>query len=242
MKREMLKIDHVKKLQNDIYAMTLLGDFSEVNAPGQFINIHIDGFYLRRPISICCYNDTSLTILFKTVGEGTEKLSRMTKGDSVDVLYPLGNGFDITKSGKNPLLVGGGIGVPPLYGLAEAMVEKGIIPQVVMGFNSSEDLILEEKFKAIGINPIVTTVDGSVGTKGFVTDAMKELDYDYIYTCGPEPMLKAVYDIAPDGQFSFEARMACGFGACMGCSCETKYGSKRICKDGPVLYKEEIVW
>lgn len=242
MKREMLKIDHVKKLQNDIYAMTLLGDFSEVNAPGQFINIHIDGFYLRRPISICCYNDTSLTILFKSVGEGTEKLSRMTKGDSVDVLYPLGNGFDITKSGKKPLLVGGGIGVPPLYGLAEAMVEKGIIPQVVMGFNSSEDLILEEKFKAIGINPIVTTVDGSVGTKGFVTDAMKELDYDYIYTCGPEPMLKAVYDIAPDGQFSFEARMACGFGACMGCSCETKYGSKRICKDGPVLYKEEIVW
>ncbi len=242
MKREMLKIDHVKKLQNDIYAMTLLGDFSEVNAPGQFINIHIDGFYLRRPISICCYNDTSLTILFKTVGEGTEKLSRMTKGDSVDVLYLLGNGFDITKSGKKPLLVGGGIGVPPLYGLAEAMVEKGIIPQVVMGFNSSEDLILEEKFKAIGINPIVTTVDGSVGTKGFVTDAMKELDYDYIYTCGPEPMLKAVYDIAPDGQFSFEARMACGFGACMGCSCETKYGSKRICKDGPVLYKEEIVW
>ena len=242
MKREMLKIDHIKQLQSDIFAMTLLGDFSEVKAPGQFINIHIDGFYLRRPISIYCYDNNSLTIIFKTVGEGTKKLATMKKGEKADVLYPLGNGFDISKGGKKPVLVGGGIGVPPLYGLAEAMVEQGIHPQVVMGFNSKDDLILEDEFKAIGITPVITTADGSVGTKGFVTDAMKNLDFDYVYTCGPEPMLKAVYDMAPDGQFSFEARMACGFGACMGCSCETKYGAKRICKDGPVLYKEEIIW
>lgn len=242
MKREMLKIDHVKQLQSDIFAMTLLGDFTEVKAPGQFINIQVDGFYLRRPISIYCYDNNSLTIIFKTVGEGTAKLAKMQKGEMVDVLYALGNGFDISKGGKKPLLVGGGIGVPPLYGLAEAMVEQGITPQVVMGFNSKDDLILVEEFKSIGITPVVTTVDGSVGTKGFVTDAMKDLDYDYIYTCGPEPMLKAVYNMTPDGQFSFEARMACGFGACMGCSCETKYGPKRICKDGPVLYKEEIIW
>ena len=176
------------------------------------------------------------------VGEGTKALAEMQRGEFLDVLMPLGNGFDTTKGGKQPLLVGGGIGVPPLYGLAENLVDRGIIPQVVTGFNGRDDIILTKEFQVLGIEPVITTVDGSAGIKGFVTDAMQAMTFDYVYTCGPEPMLKAVYDAAPDGQFSFEARMACGFGACMGCTCETKYGYKRICKDGPVLYKEEIKW
>lgn len=242
MKRQLLKVDCVKEIAKEIYSMTLTGDCSEVTAPGQFINIHLDGFYLRRPISICSYETDSITILFKVVGEGTRALAKAEKGQCFDVLMPLGNGFDILKSGRKPLLAGGGIGMPPLYGLARALVQKGVTPQVVMGFNTHEDIILTEEFRALGITPVIATADGSAGVKGFVTDAMKDLDFDYIYTCGPEPMLKAVYDKAPAGQFSFEARMACGFGACMGCTCETKYGYKRICKDGPVLYKEEIKW
>lgn len=242
MKRQLLKIDHLKKIQDGIYAMTLTGDCSEISAPGQFINIKLDGFYLRRPISIYSFGPDFLTIIFKVVGEGTKALSQMRKGGILDVLMPLGNGFDTAKGGRQPLLVGGGIGVPPLYGLAENLVDNGIMPKVITGFNGKADIILSKEFQVLGIKPIITTVDGSVGIKGFVTDAMKDLDFDYVYTCGPEPMLKAVYDAAPDGQFSFEARMACGFGACMGCTCETKYGYKRICKDGPVLYKEDIKW
>ena len=174
--------------------------------------------------------------------QGTKALAESAAGDELDVLMPLGNGFDTGCRRENPLLVGGGIGVPPLYGLACELVDKGIIPKVVIGFNTANDLILAEDFRELGIEPVITTADGSSGIRGFVTDAMKNLEFDYVYTCGPEPMLKAVYDLAPDGQFSFEARMACGFGACMGCTCETKYGYKRICKDGPILYKEEIKW
>lgn len=242
MKRQTLKIDSITEIQSGIFAMNLGGDCSEVNAPGQFINIHVDGFYLRRPISIYSYGEDYVTIVFKVVGQGTKALSEMKPGDELDVLLPLGNGFDPTKGGEKPLLIGGGIGVPPMYGLAKDFINRGIIPQVIMGFNSEKDVILLHQFELLGIKPIVTTVDGSMGIKGFVTDAMKDLDYDYVYTCGPEPMLKAISDVAPDGQFSFEARMACGFGACMGCTCETKYGYKRICKDGPVLFKEEIIW
>lgn len=242
MKRQLLKVDHIKEMQKGIFVMTLTGDCSEVSAPGQFVNISLDGFYLRRPISIYSYDETFITIIFKVVGEGTKTLAKAKKGDTFDVLMPLGNGFDTAKGGSKPLLVGGGIGVPPLYGLAEAMVVQGVTPQVVIGFNHASDIILVEEFRALGIDPVITTADGSVGVKGFVTDAMKTMDFDYVYTCGPEPMLKAVYDCTPDGQFSFEARMACGFGVCMGCTCETKYGYKRICKDGPVLYKEEIKW
>ena len=169
-------------------------------------------------------------------------MAKMRPGEKLDVLMPLGNGFDTEKCGEKPLLAGGGIGVPPLYGLARALVKKQIRPKVVLGFNTREDVILTEAFRNLGLEPIIATADGSEGVRGFVTDAMKDLDFDYLYTCGPEPMLKAVWQSAPDGQFSFEARMACGFGACMGCSCETKYGYKRICKDGPVLFKEEIKW
>ena len=242
MLRQILKVDSIHKLQESIYIMTLEGDCSKISAPGQFINIAIDGFYLRRPISIYSCGLDYVTIVFKTVGQGTKVLAKAKRGDEIDVLLPLGNGFDIEKCPSKPLLVGGGIGVPPLFGLAEELLDRGITPQVVVGFNSSKEMILINEFNAIGISPIVTTVDGSFGTRGFVTDAMDALDYDYVYSCGPEPMLKAVYEKAPDGQFSFEARMACGFGACMGCSCETKYGNKRICKDGPVLFKEEIIW
>ncbi|MGF6376910.1 dihydroorotate dehydrogenase electron transfer subunit [Clostridiales Family XIII bacterium PM5-7] len=242
MNRQMLKVKTVKELKPNIYAMILEGDCAEISAPGQFVNIKLDGFYLRRPISICAYDENHITIVYKVVGEGTKALSRMHPGDALDVLLPLGNGFDVTRSKDAPILVGGGIGTPPLYGLAKALLANGKKPQVILGYNSEEELILLDAFRTIGIEPIITTVDGSVGIRGFVTDAMKDLNFDYVYTCGPEAMLKAVYDYAPDGQFSFEARMACGFGACMGCTCETKYGYKRICKDGPVLEKEEIKW
>ncbi len=242
MKRQILKVNNSRELQPGIFIMTLDGDCSEISAPGQFINIRLDGFYLRRPISIYSYDTGFVTIIFKVVGQGTKALAEAERGDTFDVLMPLGNGFDLSKGASKPLLVGGGIGVPPLYGLAEAMVTAGTVPQVVMGFNSEKEIILTDEFRALGIEPVITTADGSAGIRGFVTDAMKDLEFDYVYTCGPEPMLKAVYDLAPDGQFSFEARMACGFGACMGCTCETKYGYKRICKDGPILYKEEIKW
>jgi 2-polyprenylphenol hydroxylase and related flavodoxin oxidoreductases len=222
--------------------MYLTGDCHEVSAPGQFINIKLDGCYLRRPISICDYDDGHISIVFRVVGTGTQKLSKVKRGDLLDVLMPLGNGFDISADCNYPVLVAGGIGFPPIFNLAKRMTEKGLNPKVIIGFNSAADVIPLEKFNEISIYPIITTIDGSVGEKGLVTDALDKEDFDYVFACGPEPMLKAVWDISPDGQFSFEARMACGFGACMGCSCKTKYGYKRICKDGPVLYREEIIW
>lgn len=242
MKRQYLVIESIRRLKNDVYYMTFTGDCHEVSAPGQFINIKVGGFYLRRPISICDYDIGHISIAFKVVGAGTQKMALAEKGDLVDVLMPLGNGFDVSKGGRNPILVAGGIGVPPIYCLAKDMVGRGEKPRVICGFNNADDVLPMTKFNEIGIDPTITTMDGSVGMKGLVTDAMYDEQYDYVYACGPEPMLKAVWSLAPDGQFSFEARMACGFGACMGCSCKTKYGSKRICKDGPVLYREEIIW
>lgn len=229
-------------LTNDVYKMVLDGDTRYITAPGQFINIRLDGKFLRRPISVCDYDDKSITIIYKIVGEGTEQLSKLESGEVLDVLTGLGNGYDITKSTK-PLLIGGGVGVPPMYNLAKALLADGQKPTVVLGFNTKSEIFYEDEFKALGCNTLVTTVDGSYGIKGFVTDAMTDLDYDYFYTCGPLPMFKAVYNsTSTSGQFSFEERMGCGFGACMGCSCKTKYGNKRICKDGPVLVKEEIIW
>ena len=229
-------------LTNDVYKMVLDGDTRYITAPGQFINIRLDGKFLRRPISVCDYDDKSITIIYKIVGEGTEQLSKLESGEVLDVLTGLGNGYDITKSTK-PLLIGGGVGVPPMYNLAKALLADGQKPTVVLGFNTKSEIFYEDEFKALGCNTLVTTVDGSYGIKGFVTDAMTDLDYDYFYTCGPLPMFKAVYNAtSTSGQFSFEERMGCGFGACMGCSCKTKYGNKRICKDGPVLVKEEIIW
>ena len=223
--------------------MTLLGDTSDITKPGQFVNIKLDGLFLRRPISVNDVEGDKLTLIYKVVGKGTEQMSNMVCGETLDILTGLGNGYDISKSGKSPLLIGGGVGVPPLYMLAKRLIEKGEDVSVILGFNTKDEIFYEDEFKALGAKVYVTTVDGSYGIKGFVTTAMEALDYTYTYTCGPEPMLKAVYKMSKtSGEYSFEERMGCGFGACMGCSCKTLYGNKRICKDGPVLLKEEIIW
>ena len=223
--------------------MVLEGDTSHITAPGQFINIKLDGKFLRRPISVCDYDGNTVTIIYKVVGGGTELLSTYEKGKSLDILTGLGNGYNTSKSGNTPLLIGGGVGVPPMYNLAKNLISEGKSVSVILGFNSSDDVFYEEEFKKLGATVTVTTADGTKGIRGFVTDAMADVDYSYFYTCGPEVMFKAIEKIAKtSGQYSFEERMGCGFGACMGCSCKTKYGNKRICKDGPVLEREEIIW
>jgi len=242
MNQQILIITSNRPLTASVYEMKLAGDMSAFTRPGQFVNIRLDGFYLRRPISVCNIDGNELTILYKVVGHGTEAMSRLTEDARLDVLCGLGNGYDLSKSGDNPVLLGGGVGIPPLYLLARQLVAKGARPSVVLGFNRADEVFYEEEFRALGIPVTVATADGSYGTKGFVTDALPET-YSYFYTCGPEPMLKAVYrKTVTSGQFSFEARMGCGFGACMGCSCKTVTGYKRICREGPVLEKEEILW
>ena len=232
-----------EKIASNTYLSVLEGDTSHITASGQFVNIKLDGFYLRRPISVCNVEGNQLTIIYKAVGKGTEKMAFTDIGEKWLVLTGLGNGYDLSKSGDKPLLIGGGAGVPPMYYLARKLVAEGKQPTVILGFGKSDEVFFKEEFEALGLTVLVTTVDGSYGIRGFVTDAMQDLDYTYFYTCGPEPMLKAVYDkTATGGQFSFEERMGCGFGACMGCTCKTKYGNKRICRDGPVLEKEEIIW
>ena len=243
MKQSIFEISSNKKLAENTYEMVLVGDCSDITKPGQFVNIKLDGFFLRRPISVCNSENDTLTIIYKVVGQGTEVMAQMVKGDKLDILTGLGNGYDIGKSGDKPLLVGGGAGVPPMYMLAIELIAQGKMPTVVLGFNKKDEVFYEEEFKKLGVETIVTTADGSYGVKGFVTDAIKDIDYTYFFTCGPEPMLKALYnETKTSGQMSFEARMGCGFGACMGCTCETLYGNKRICKDGPVLEKEEVKW
>lgn len=232
-----------KQLTDNIFEMVLIGDTTSITAPGQFINIKLDGFYLRRPISICDYDDNSITIIYKVVGDGTEVMSKMNSGEKLDVLCGLGNGFDTSKSLDKPVLIGGGVGVPPMYNLCKKLIAEGKIVTVILGFNKKDEIFYENDFRKLGADVKVTTVDGSYGIKGFVTDALKDTDYSYFYTCGPMPMFKAIESTAvTSGQYSFEERMGCGFGACMGCSCKTKYGNKRICKDGPVLVREEIIW
>lgn len=243
MKQETFKIVSNKALTSNVYKMSLLGDTDEITAPGQFVNIKIDGLFLRRPISVCDVYGNTLTLVYKVVGAGTKAMSEMGAGDELDMLVGLGNGYDLELAGERPLLVGGGVGVPPMLYLAKELKFKGANPIVVMGFNTADEVFLEDDFKSRGFETYVTTVDGSYGIKGFVTDAIAELDYTYFYTCGPEPMLKALYSATKtSGEFSFEERMGCGFGACMGCSCKTITGNKRICKEGPVLKKEEILW
>jgi dihydroorotate dehydrogenase electron transfer subunit len=222
--------------------MVLSGDTSAVTNCGQFVNIQLSGMFLRRPISVCDYDETTLTIIYKVVGKGTEAMSGMKPGEKLDILTGLGNGYDISLSGDHPVLLGGGVGVPPMYNLAKKLIAEGKKVSVILGFNTQSEIFYENEFKALGCEVTVTTVDGSYGTKGFVTDALPE-NYTYFYTCGPEPMLKAVYKAtSTSGQMSFEERMGCGFGACMGCSCKTLTGYKRICKEGPVMKKEEILW
>ena len=243
MKRGIFTITSNIALTSDVYKMTLEGDCSAVTNSGQFVNILIDGLYLRRPISVCDCEGNTLTLIYKVVGKGTEKMSAMKEGDTLDILSGLGNGYDLSKAGKKAILLGGGVGVPPLYMLAKKLIEQKVEVEVVLGFNKASEIFYQSEFEKLGAKVTVTTVDGSYGVRGFVTTVMENADYDYFYTCGPEPMLKAVCKTAKtSGQLSFEERMGCGFGACMGCSCKTLTGNKRICKEGPVLTKEEIIW
>ena len=243
-KRDMYTVLENKKIAKDVFLMVLEGDTQYITAPGQFINILVEGFYLRRPISICDWDDKTITIIYKVVGKGTEAMAEMLPGKKLDILTGLGNGFTAKEDSIKPLVIGGGVGAPPMYGVAKHLVAKGAKPTVILGFTSKDDVFYEEEFKALGCDVYVTTNDGSYGTKGFVTDVIKNLKgYDYFYTCGPLPMLKAVAMATEcSGQLSFEERMGCGFGGCMGCSCKTLTGNKRICTEGPVLLKEEIIW
>ncbi len=243
MKQSLFKITENRPLTKDVYLMRLEGDTSDITKPGQFVNIKLDGLFLRRPISVNDCENNILTLIYKVVGKGTKQMSTMTEG-YLDILTGLGNGYDTSLSGGSPLLVGGGVGVPPLYMLAKKLIAEGKKVSIILGFNTESEVFFEKEFTELGCDVTVTTVDGSHGIKGFVTNALYLYpDASYFYTCGPEPMLKALYNASSlDGQFSFEERMGCGFGACMGCSCKTLYGNKRICKDGPVLKKEEIIW
>ncbi len=242
MKEGILTISENRPLTEAVWSMELTGDLSAVTAPGQFVNIALEGHYLRRPVSVCDMEGDRLTLLYKVVGEGTAQMSRMKSGEKLDVLTGLGNGYNLSKSGPCPVLLGGGVGIPPLFLLAKRLLAQGKRPSAVLGFNTRSEIFYESEFRNLGIDVAVTTADGSCGVRGFVTDALPD-QYSYFYTCGPEPMLKAVYRATvTDGQFSFEERMGCGFGACMGCSCKTVTGYKRICRDGPVLEKGEILW
>ena len=242
MKQGLFTVVENVALTDTVYRMRLAGDTSAVTASGQFVNLLLEGKFLRRPISVCDCEDGVLTLVYKVVGKGTEQMSRMENGTVVDILTGLGNGYDLTVSGDKPLLLGGGVGVPPMYMLAKQLIAEGKDVTVILGFNKADEIFYEMEFRALGANVIVATADGSYGIKGFVTDALPE-DYTYFYTCGPEPMLKAVWKATKtSGQMSFEERMGCGFGACMGCSCKTLTGYKRICREGPVMRKEEILW
>ena len=242
MKQSIFTITENTALTKDVMRMVLSGDTSAITAPGQFVNIRLEGKFLRRPISVCTYDAETLTIIYKVVGKGTAQMQTMVPGETLDILTGLGNGYDLTCAGDAPLLIGGGVGVPPMYHLARELVALGKTVNVILGFNTASEVFYEEEFKALGCTVTVTTVDGSHGIKGFVTNALPE-NYTHFYTCGPEPMLKAVHKATTtSGQMSFEERMGCGFGACMGCSCKTLTGYKRICKEGPVMRKEEIAW
>ena len=242
MQQSFFTVDENVQIAKKVYKMTLLDDTSAITAPGQFVNLKLDGSFLRRPISVCDRADGMLTIVYKVVGGGTEKMAAYEKGTRLDILTGLGNGYDTSLSGEAPLLLGGGVGVPPLYLLCKELIKQGKRPTVILGFNTKEEVFYEKEFEALGAAVTVTTVDGSYGQQGFVTDALPS-HYTHFYTCGPEPMLKAVHRATEtDGQLSFEERMGCGFGACMGCSCKTLTGYKRICKEGPVMRKGEILW
>ena len=232
-----------RPLTDLVWTMKLRAHTKSITAPGQFVNLKLDGLYLRRPISICDWDDSTITLIYKVVGEGTEQMTTLEPGRTVDTLVGLGNGYNLDQSGNSPVCIGGGVGVPPMYGLTKRLLAQGKDVTVILGFNTKEEIFYEGEFKALGAKVLVATADGSYGTKGFVTDVLKDLSYTYFYTCGPMPMFRAIEKTAlTSGQYSFEERMGCGFGACMGCTCKTKYGNKRICREGPVLEKEEIIW
>ena len=241
MKQVIFEIRSNEALTREVYRMVLTGDTSAITAPGQFVEIALPGKFLRRPISVCDWTENTLTLIYKVVGQGTEQMASLPGGTKLDILTGLGNGYDLTKSGDNPVLVGGGVGVPPLYALCKALLLQGKKPSVVLGFNKESEIFLFDEFRALGVPTFIATADGSVGTKGFVTDVLNTLDYSYFYSCGPMPMFRAMEQVVKaSGQYSFEERMGCGFGACMGCSIQTKSGAKRVCKDGPVFIREEV--
>ena len=241
MKQVIFEILSNEALTRDVYRMVLSGDTSAITAPGQFVEIALPGKFLRRPISVCDWAENSLTLIYKVVGHGTEQMAALPAGTRLDVLTGLGNGYDTTLSGENPVLVGGGVGVPPLYALCKKLIAEGKKPSVILGFNKESEIFLKQEFEALGIPTHIATADGSCGTKGFVTDVLKTMDYSYFYSCGPMPMFRAMEAVVTtSGQYSFEERMGCGFGACMGCSMQTKSGAKRVCKDGPVFLREEV--
>ena len=243
MKQTVLTVQSNQPIAKNVWRMTLSGDLANVCRPGQFVNLKLDGFYLRRPISVCDKQGDRLTLIYKTVGDGTRALSGYGEGKEIDCLTGLGNGYDTAPSGVSPLLVGGGVGVPPLFWLAKTLIAEGKRVSAILGFNTQDEVFYENEFRALGAEVTVTTADGSYGKRGFVTDALAGLDYTYVYACGPEPMLRALYRATKvDGQFSFERRMGCGFGACMGCTCKTITGNKRICREGPVLKRGDILW
>ncbi|MEG0090461.1 MAG: dihydroorotate dehydrogenase electron transfer subunit [Oscillospiraceae bacterium] len=243
-KRDIYTIAENKEIARDVFLMILEGDTSFITAPGQFINIEVEGFYLRRPISICDWDKETITIIYKVVGKGTQKMSQMVFGEKLDILTGLGNGFTIAQDSKKPLVIGGGVGTPPMYALTKQLIKCGKKPTVILGFSTAAEVFYEEEFSRLGCEVYVATNDGTYGEKGYVTDIIKTLeDYDYFYTCGPEPMLKAIAQSTnTSGQLSFEERMGCGFGGCMGCSCKTITGNKRICTEGPILVKEDVLW
>ena len=241
MKQVIFEIQTNEALTREVYRMVLSGDTSAITAPGQFVEIALPGKFLRRPISVCDWTENSLTLIYKVVGQGTEQMASLPVRTKLDILTGLGNGYDLTRSGDNPVLVGGGVGVPPLYALCKALLFQGKKPSVVLGFNKEREIFLFDEFRALGVPTFIATADGSVGTKGFVTDVLTPLDYSYFYSCGPMPMFRAMEQVVKSsGQYSFEERMGCGFGACMGCSIQTKSGAKRVCKDGPVFIREEV--
>lgn len=244
-KKNIYKIASNEPLTPAVYRMVLEGDTQYITRSGQFINIELEGKFLRRPISVADYDARSITIIYKVVGSGTEQMKGLKVGTELDILTGLGNGFDTDNASTKPLLVGGGVGVPPMYNLCKRLIAEGKQPRVIIGFNTASEVFYLEEFRALGVDVYCATADGTLGDKGFVTDVIRQraVEFDYLYTCGPLPMLKALYDATEvDGQYSFEERMGCGFGACMGCTCKTKYGNKRICKDGPILKREEIIW
>ena len=243
MKQGIFEITENTKIAKDVFKMRLAGDTSGITGAGQFVNIKIDGFFLRRPISVCDFNENELLIIYKVVGKGTDRMSGLEAGQKLDLLTGLGNGYDLTVKTDKPVLIGGGVGVPPLYKLAKELKKQGKKVSVILGFNSKEEIFFEKEFKEIADRVLVCTADGTYGVKGFVTDALCDVDYDYFFTCGPEPMFRALEKtVKTSGQFSFEQRMGCGFGACMGCTCKTLTGNKRLCREGPVLFREEIIW
>lgn len=241
MKQVIFEIISNTALTKDVYRMVLSGDTSAITAPGQFVEIALPGKFLRRPISVSDWGENSLTLIYKVVGHGTEQMAGLPAGTKLDILTGLGNGYDTAKSGDNPVLVGGGVGVPPLYGLCKTLLRQGKHPRVVLGFNKASEIFLADEFRALGVEVSIATADGSVGTKGFITDVLKALPFSYFYACGPLPMFKAMEAVVTaSGQYSMEERMGCGFGACMGCSIQTKSGTRRVCKDGPVFPREEV--